>query len=166
MSFEFPEDWESEIVVDAGVTRGTTLYKRSHQSPVEIKEGPQWFSFERDYGESYGSHEKEFKINDDLRLLDVAKTKSRQAISRYARKNGLMRHCVNAPGESPLEHAWGEGCNEEAAETACAVAKTGSLDGWIAKEWDDETLEGPREIMLCLDKPAIEKIFGNLKHDK
>ena len=49
----------------------------------------------------------------------------------------------------PLYAAWGEGCNIEAARTVCNVAAKFNLDGWIAKDWDDSFMEGPKEFMIC-----------------
>lgn len=162
MSFEFisgREDFRSRIKVDTSVKKGTRVYKRSHDNPVVIKEGRQWFSFEPDYGASYGSYEKNFEIKRDLRLLDVADTESRNAISGYAEEHELKKKCAN--GDPPLDYAWGEGCNDEAAETVCGVVKhIGNVDGWIARDWDDEALEGPREVMLCLNRALKEEIFG------
>lgn len=163
MSFQLISGQEklgSHITVDTSVEKGTRVYKRSHKNPVVItEEGRQWFSFEPEYGASYGSYEKQFKTKRNLRLLDVAKTESRKAISRYAEEHKLDKKCTN--GTPPLEYAWGEGCNDEAAETVCEVAKhMGNVDGWIARDWDDEALDGPREIMLCLDRERKNEIFG------
>ena len=134
--------------------KGTELYKQSHE-PIDIVEEPlsgnQWFSFVSGYAESYGPHEMKFKLARDVRLIDVAKTDCRNAVTEYAIANKKVdESCINTNDPlRPLESAWGEGCNKQAAETVCGVAAMFNLDGWIAKEWDDYKMKGPEEVMLC-----------------
>lgn len=150
--------------------KGTVLYKQTQKPLLLPLVGHHWFSFEYNYGTSYGPYISKFVLTRDVQLLDVAKTKCRDAVSEYAERNELAREkivnricfktgsVIKQTVRRPLDHAWGEGeCAEEAAITVCAVAARFALDGWIAREWDEENLEGPEEVMLCVgdeSKPA------------
>jgi len=166
---KIPDNFEITTLV-----KGTVLYKQSHIRINENVSGQQWFALKPDYGESYGPYTYAFELKRDVKLLDVAKTKCRDAVSNYAAKHNLVVERVVAEScfatgtrkfttvRRPLDHAWGEGeCTTEAAATVCEVAALFDLDGWIADKWDDEALEGPEEIMLCLrtDHQSIMKKF-------
>jgi hypothetical protein len=132
------------------VKKGTLLHKRSFlPTPSLNRSGPVWFSREAGYGssESYGAYLHKYELLRDLKLVDVAKTATRQCAYNSAVQHNIVVPCGD--DNDPFNSAWGEGCNEQAAVTLCNLAQLVEADGWIAEDWDDDTLEGPFEVMLC-----------------
>jgi hypothetical protein len=130
--------------------RGSLLHNRSFDtwSPLH-KEGPVWFSREHGYGSpgSYGPHASTHKAKRDLKLIDVAKSTTRDCAFKLAVRYGLVEPCGDYG--NPFNNAWGEGCSRQAAVTLCRLAEMVGADGWVAEQWDEEDQEGPFEIMLC-----------------
>ena len=142
------------------VPRTMPLFSRSFHKDKQApaSDSPTWLAFEKGYGSatSYGPHIFRHTLVRKLRLLDVGKKAVRRAVGLWADKNirrDTSGACRNLPGEEVLNLAWGEGCNHPAAVLVCAVCRALHLDGWLARDWDEEDMEGPEEVMLC--KPAL-----------
>ena len=142
------------------VPRTMPLFSRSFHKDKEnapAAQGPIWLAFEKGYGSatSYGPHIFRHTLTRKLRLLDMGKKAVRRAVGIWADKH-IRRDthgaCRNLPGDQVLDLAWGEGCNHPAAVLVCAVCRALHLDGWLARDWDEEDMEGPEEVMLCKPK--------------
>lgn len=141
-------DWYVEVGTD------TKLYNRSFSDVPNLKKNsPQWFAFEKGYGspDTYGPNIFTYIPSRPLKVIDMGKKVVRNDVGIFADSNSItpITGCRGMSAVNVIERAWGEGCNTPAAEIVCKVCEILRLDGWIAKDWDDEDMEGPEEIMLC-----------------
>jgi hypothetical protein len=137
----------------------TALFSRSFYEQPYLSNKPQWFAFEYGYGsaESYGPHIHKYIVKRPIHVINISQTQVRHAIGDLIDRYNIQPHsgCISLSGKEILERAWGEGCNFPAAEVVCELSSKLHLDGWIAKDWDDEDMEGPEELMLCNSQKTL-----------